>query len=250
MKYLTVTFLLLFLSVKIYSQTNRNNIRGKVFNDTISIKNVHIINKNSGMATISNAFGEFIIPVKRNDTLIFSAIQLRYKEIIINLSHINRKELQVHLKTKINKLNEIIIKNHNLSGNLKKDMKNVVQKYRVDEFTLNLPNAGKKPTTEIDHIKLRYNQYSGPIGLLYGWLSGDKKNLKKLEKLETERLVLDKIRNLIKDQYFIHTLKIPKDSISHFLTFCIPKRIIELYNQNKKNELIDILIYESKGYKK
>ena len=37
-------------------------------------------------------------------------------------------------------------------GNLKNDLENTKLNNKVDEFTLNLPNSGKAPVTEIDFI--------------------------------------------------------------------------------------------------
>ncbi len=233
-----------------YGQVNRILILGKITSDTTAVENVHIINKNSQKGTISNKNGEFQIPVTKNDTLIFSAIQFKYHELIITQALLNSKEIIIKLTNELTILDEVLVKQHNLSGYLQNDIENTSLKHHVDAFTLNLPNACKGPKNEVDVIRLRQGQYSGTIGQLYGWISGDLKNLKKLEKLETERLTLDKIRQFIKDAYFINELNIPKDHISHFLYYCKSRGVITLFEEDKKNEIVTILHEESKRYKK
>jgi len=83
-KKIIYVFIIIF-SIKLCAQDKRINILGKVKNDSLLVENVHIINKNSHKGTVSNQFGEFQIPVKVNDTLIFSAIQFGYKELVISV---------------------------------------------------------------------------------------------------------------------------------------------------------------------
>jgi hypothetical protein len=63
-------------------------------------------------------------------------------------------------------------------------------------------------------------------------------------------MALNNIRKLITDAYFIETLSIKKEDISMFVEYCKPKGILKLYKENKKMEVIDILIEESKNFKR
>jgi len=235
------------------SQKNRKNIIGKIFIDSLStaIENVHVINKNSQKGTISNRFGEFQIPVKVNDTLIFSAIQFRYKEFIITAFDVNQKTIFISLQSKINRLNEIILK-----------------KPENMAMELNLPNAGKKPLNKLESRLNYYSQKSVPIVILeaifnkqggindiYNIVSGNRKRDWKLTKLidegklrEYNQKEIQKIRLYFKDDFFIRALHIPKEEINLFLESSIKYNIINMFNSKKIIELIDILIKESKSY--
>jgi len=243
--------LTILFSLKIYGQKERIVIFGKIKGDSISLENIHVINKNSQKGTITNNYGEFKIPVKENDTLIFSSIQFEYKEYIVSIKELESKTIAIKLTSKINNLDEIVVKNHDLSGFLKNDLENTKLKNQVDEFSLNLPNAGKAPVTEVDFLNRKINYYTkgGSLNKLYGWVSGEKKELKKLRSLETESVVLLKIRELLTDKYLIETLNIKKEDIPAFIKYCKPKGIIKLFQQNKKNEVIDIIMGESKTFK-
>lgn len=248
-----ILFILAFLYVlTAFSQNDRLLIYGKISVDSLSQENIHIVNKNAKKGTVTNIHGEFQIPVKVSDTLLFSAIQFEYKELIISVKEIKEQKLLVSLKARINELDEVELKQHDLSGYLKSDIENASLKNHVDEFTLDLPNAGKAPITEVDFINRNINFYSkgGTITKLYGWISGEKKKLKNLRTLETEKMALNNIRKLITDAYFIETLSIKKEDISMFVEYCKPKGILKLYKENKKMEVIDILIEESKNFKR
>ena len=228
--------LIILFSLKMYGQAERTIVFGTIKSDSISLENIHVINKNSQKGTITNNYGEFKIPVKENDTLIFSSIQFEYIEHIVSTKELKSKTIVLKLSAKINNLDEIIVKNHDLSGFLKNDLENTKLKNQVDEFSLNLPNAGKAPVTEVDFINRKINYYSkgGSLNKLYGWVSGEKKELKKLRTLETESVILLKIRELVTDKYLTETLNIKKEDIPAFIEYCKSKEIIKLFQQNKK----------------
>lgn len=233
-----------------FSQERDLELFGSVSIDSISSEGIHIINTSSNKATLTNQYGDFRIVAKENDTLLFTSIQIKNKKTTITKEHLKNLQLSIKLEVDINQLDEVIIKKHNLTGSIYQDVTNTNLKNHVDEFTLKLPNAGNKPTTEIGFIKLRYGQFSGVIGSLYGWISGEKKKLKKIEKLATEDFYIKKINDFITPLFFVNELKIPKGKTFHFLEFCKPKGIIKLYREKKLTELIKILEKESKLYLK
>jgi len=243
-------FLLYFSTT--FPQDNRVLIYGKISTDSTASQNIHIINKNIRKGTTSNTSGEFEMLVKINDTLVFSSIQLKSKEFIITSKEIKSKKLLIILQAQINELDEITLKQHDLSGYLKNDSKNASMENYVNEFTLDLPNSGKAPVTEVDFVNKKINFYKrgGTITKIYGAISGENKKLKKLKKLVTEKMTLDDIRKLITDEYFTQTLNIKKDDIPIFIEYCKPKGIINLYKENKRLEIITILIKESKHFKR
>lgn len=233
----------------LFAQKSNKELLGKVKIDSILPESIHVINTTTNKATLTNENGEFKILVKENDTLLFTSIQIENKKIVILKKHLSSLQLIVNLKVNINKLDEVIVKQHNLTGRLYIDNKNTKLQHQVNAFTLKLPNAGKKkPQREVDHINLRFSQFSGIVGSLYGWISGEKKKLKKVKKLAIEDSYIKKIKEFIKTPYFVNQLKIPKDNIFHFLEFCKTKGIIKLYKEKKFTKLIEVITKESKLY--
>jgi hypothetical protein len=250
---------ILFLIVSVIShisfgQTERVTIQGKITSDSTFVENVHIINKNSRKATISNKYGEFQIPVKENDTLLFSAIQFRSKILIFKEALLENSQLiRINLQPKNNRLKEVIVKNPN---NIAKG--------------LGLPNADKKPLTKIESRLNYHTKASLPIAILATLLnkkggindmlyiaSGNRKRDRKLQKLidqdkfniQTEKDIQN-IRRYFKDTFFRETINIPTEEINFFIRYCLKKDIINLYYKEMYIEVIDIFISESKPYLK
>ena len=61
----------------------RVTVAGRIQGDSLYLEDIHILNLSSRQGTISNAYGEFQIPVKLNDTLIFSGLQFHTLGIIV-----------------------------------------------------------------------------------------------------------------------------------------------------------------------
>ena len=245
---LLIAFLLI---ANIYAQDNRILVKGMVLGDSLPIENVHIINISSNRGSLSNKNGEFKISVKENDTLMFSDIQYKIKEIIINNNHIINKKIKVKLDFNTNKLDEIVIfKNKQLTN------------------PLGLPNADKKPLNQIERKLNYYSQESMPIVILamllgqkggiedlYNIISGNRKKHRKLKSLmdqdETDafnKIRVEEIRTHFKDDLFLQTLHIPQDNISDYIHYCISKGIINLFEKERYLEIVDIFIKNEADY--
>ena len=257
-----LTFILLFsIITKTTAQENRIVISGKLYSEGVSIENIHIYNKNSGKGTISNAYGQFSIPVKVNDTIVLSGIQFYRKKILISDQHIKNKLVIIELFQKINELNEVELKAHNLTGNLTSDASNVkdsISKVNLKALDFSMIDFRKTVIQDIDEIDRKkppdITHLVSPMGPGVKVGIGLKKLLTKEEKklilLKKEFGTINEIRIFISEKYFADSLKIPLEEIDYFLEYCKSKGIVELYRQNRKIEVINLLINQSSEYRK
>ena len=243
-------FVLIAFSANLLAQENRQLITGKVFNDSVLVSNIHIINKNIKQGTITNHKGIFKIPVKINDTLQLSGIQFNAKMVIIRKNHIENKAINIFLSLKTNELEEIEIK-HNLTGNIVSDLKNAKIESNIADGVLDFSDIDFKPDIigddgdsgkPPDASKLTNPHI--PIGLTLAKISLGKPFKKKIPPVQ----VL--IRKEFGDDFFIKNLSIPLIHIDFFLNHCKSKGLINLYKTNKKLEFTDAMIKESKNYLK
>lgn len=232
-------FILFMISMQISAQDKRVMISGEIKSDSIAIENVHVINLNSKKGTVSDNYGVFKLKVQENDTLLFSDIQFENKMILIQKHHLEKKYIKVNFQIDINELDEVvIIKSANMSQ------------------ALGLPNADRVPLTQTER-KVNFYKNAGAISKLYGLISGEQKQRKKIQKLERadeelrsyQKEIL-KIRNYFKDDFFIKTLKIPEESINNFITSCLNIGIVDLYKKEKYLEIIDVFLAKSKTFEK
>jgi len=146
-----IIFLFICSALKVQSQERRFIISGKIKSSVKSVEGIHILNKNSLFGSISNSYGEFKIPVKLNDTLAFIGIQFYKLKIIITKKQLKNKMIIVHLLQKVNELNEVVIFNHKLTGNIVADAKSI-KKIIPNMDLLNFTNIDLSKVDEIDHL--------------------------------------------------------------------------------------------------
>lgn len=231
-------YILLFslISIQLYSQGIRVKVKGEIKSDSIPVENVHIYNKTTNRGEISNANGIFQISVRLNDTLLFSNIQYVKKKVIISKKHLERKFITVSLSQSTNELEEIVI--HNMAK------------------SLGLPNADKEPLEPTER-KINYYSKGGTINNLYGWISGDKKKLKKLQRLkdsddedfEKSMIIMD-VREQFQDAFFIKSLNISEERIDSFIYYCLDDNFMFLFSKERYIEIIDIFIKNREAFSK
>ena len=234
--------ILILTSLFSYSQSDRINISGKVFNDMEAVEGVHIINKNSEKGTITNVSGDFNISVQENDTLLISGVQFYFREILITEKIITDRFVTIDLLQKINELEEVEVQAHDLTGSLLFDaaaIKDTISKVAPAALDFTMIDFSKPIINDIDEIDRRKppdishltNPHFQPgIGASISIGSIKKKSY---------LTITDKIRNNLGDELFLKTLELPVEQIEPFINYCLPKGIANLYLQNRKLEMID-----------
>lgn len=101
---------------------NIEDFSGKVVSDSLDISGIHVVNKNSGATTITNRYGEFSIGVQPTDTIIFSAVHIKLQALVLDSLVISQPEINVYIEHAVNELQEVVVKPHDLTGNLEEDV--------------------------------------------------------------------------------------------------------------------------------
>jgi len=238
-------------AIHLYAQESRTTAVGEIKSDSLPTDNVHVINISSKRGTISNSTGNFQISIRVNDTLEFSNIQFNKKSVVIRQAHIDNRYIEVILFEKTNDLQEVVIKQ---SRNMAK--------------SLGLPNAGKKPLNKLERNLNHYSQKSTPIVILqallfkpggiddvYNIVSGNRKRDRKLKalidqdrQLEIDLENIQKIRDHFEDEFFIKTIKIPKEDIDSFIDYCLTEELLFSLNDERYIELIDAFVSKKEEY--
>ena len=246
MKKLLIICTLFFSAFYVFGQEKRILKQGKVVLENDPISDVHIINKNTNVGTITNDIGFFEIPMKVGDSLYFSHLNLKDKLILITKEVILLTDFRIQLNEKTVALDGFILEKPRSIFYVDKDiMPN--NGPVVNAKTLNLPYANTKVKKEDAVLKIR----SGAVVSLYNLLNslnGSSTRKKQLNKVVKEDATLLKIRNYFTDDFFITDLKIKKEYINPFLNYCIDKNIIATFNKNNVIKLTRLLMVESKDF--
>lgn len=252
--------ILIISSTTLLAQKDNFWLYGKLKDSSDVVKNANIINLKTNKGTFSNDFGDYKIIVSIGDTLQFTSVQHKTMYRIINNFIFRSEVLDVFMIDKTYKLAEVVIKRNDLDGFLSLDLKKTPEdrKGQALKKTMDLSNVNMGVIYNGDYIDQRVRPPSNnvdPTAIFAGAGGGVSIPVKYSEKLWALRRSLEFRKKFPKmllsefgELFFQNDLKIPPEKYYNFLEYCNPLGIEDLYKQNRKIELINILKKESKTY--
>ncbi len=237
MKHFLTTFLALFFFL-VTAQEKRNILRGKLLYRNSNVIAANVVNNSAQLNTITNGEGEFAIPARVGDEIIFSSVEFRIRTITITPEIIQKNRLVVEVNERITILDEIVIGPENTEKFL--DLKK-------EEFTR--VDYLQDKSTQIDNTIMRQNQLTNGLNMI----NIGKLLVKAIRKNEREKRLLQpsKVLPLIfEDSFFVEDLGIPQNEIILFmerLDRVLPSD--KLLKKEKEFELIEFLYGQSESYK-
>lgn len=251
--------ILLFGTLQVFSQINtRELLKGQVQIDSMDVENITILNTATHVKTNTGKMGEFEIYARVKDTLVFSSLSFSPLMIVLEKRDFDMQILRIRLTVEVNQLNEVIVKR--LSGDLERDtrkLKDRSQRIAVSEKVLFdtdfktdyltrpttppiIPNMS--PLMGVDFIK---------VGEMAGRLfKSTRKKDTGTATFVTDKIFADAVREKLSNKFFADVLKLKKEEIGPFLTYCDQGTITrELLEPQHEFELIDYLISKSKTYR-
>lgn len=250
---------LLFMSYVGISQEAKA-LRGRVVSKHNDVQNVAVQNKNTQQATITKEDGSFSILVGLNDTLVFSAVQLKKKELPVSEAVYNSSFVNVNMEEFVNELDEVIVQPYNLSGNLSKDLGGLQLEKDVSAEALGLPNAdvriisqSENKLNDADNGKYLYIIPMGiamNVNKILNRVSGRTKMLRERVKLDGAYTAIQEIENRYLDSILIAHLKIPNDRFYEFFYYCQMDDTFKDIS-DAKDELVlwEFLLKKSESYR-
>lgn len=240
---------MLFFAMKGFSQEKYALISGKIISSNNSVSNVHIINQNTKLGTVSNDNGDFEIMVSLNDILLFSSIEYERKEVSITENYIKYKRIMVELIPSVNELDEVFIEG--LTGNLNYDIKKVPYNTAPNHTFILKPVDLKKSLPADTHGFLGAPNVN-PFSMGGGGIGLPDKRYEAEQRLKREITRKKQFPSKIIKQfglaYLTDKLHIPEEKIHHFLAYCEDRNIINEFYKNNLIKVIQILQEESKSY--
>ncbi|MFK5972990.1 MAG: carboxypeptidase-like regulatory domain-containing protein [Flavobacteriaceae bacterium] len=267
----SVFILLLLVSFSAVAQ-QPTELEGRVYSKDNDVSGIHVMNSTTQRATVTDANGFFTIAVQLNDTLIFSAVQFKRKQILIRPSVLESSLVYVPLEDVLTELDEVIVMPYNLTGDLTKDMKNLSIDPVVTSSSLRLPNADVRVKTKnerrlfeadrgafvtmmpdtlnlrgiLELITIRINTHK-----IMNRLSGRTKKIKRDVATDKKLALLEKVRRAYPDSVFVQELKIPKAKHYDFMYYCEADSLFSIIsNTNDKLRLWEFLQKKSVVYRR
>lgn len=255
-------FLFLFATLHVVAQKNKHLITGTIKESDSIIKNAHIINLTTKQGTFSNDIGTYRMYISLGDSLKISSVQHKTEYIVVSKFDIENKIIDVYMIPKTHELDEIVLKKHNLTGNLLIDRKKTpidLNKKASQSFNELFKGYSIKDIMELpvgsDEMHLKKPESNGSplkrfkgIGVSSGIGSGKKEKLK-VKKITSNTFTSKSIVDMIGNEFFLE-LGIKKEYIYSFIDFCKAFNIQKLYEQKKILQLLTLFKKKSVVYLK
>ncbi len=212
----------LLLSISIQAQENKITLTGMIadFEDKTPLSGANIFNLSSLAGTATDNDGKFELLAKANDTIYIS--HLGYQSIKLHLTNdlLKGNELAIELHKKVEELEEVVIKTHQLIGVLEIDIKNVPKDKNARIHINGLPQTYEvgKPK-KVDYSSPLAAVFN-PVDFVYNLFGKEPKQLKKLKKLSSD----DKLRALmdkkVDRELMMEYLKMTPEEFNKLLNQC------------------------------
>lgn len=248
-------FLFFIATISVYSQSIE--ILGKV-SSISDVENIHVINNTAQAFTVTDKNGEFKIPVKLNDTVVFSSIQYKLKEIVITKQILDNKAVLVKLNEQINVLDEVVV-GKILTGNLLTDINNMTGDGPINFYDVGIPGYTGKIATQSER---RLSEASGfkpglgssgfGLGASVGFtpiinaITGRTKMLKNRVKIEEKTVLMERIKSRLGKDFFASN-PLEEDYRMDFFYFCTDDVNFLKYCKDKSD--FKVLIFLRMKYK-
>lgn len=197
-------------------------LKGKVVNaeNGVPLNNVHVVNLNQVVGTITNEGGNFEISAQPNDTLYFSFIGFKTIQIRVTNDMLKFQNTEVQLTELAYALEQVTVRPFQLTGYLEIDSKNIPvntsRRYSISGLDLGYEAGDRNPGAFARAMGSIFN----PADLLYNLFGSKPKQMKKLRKMKED----DEIRNLLSSKFDRQTLaallQVEKNEIDEILRNC------------------------------
>lgn len=209
-------------------------LKGKVIHEELSVQGIHVVNTSRGSAEITDVAGYFEISVRKGETLVFSGVQFKSKELTIDGSLFDATEITVYMEAFVNTLDEVVVKSHQLSGDLSSDLANANINRPLNFYDVGIPGFKGEPEEKIVSAKSLILStlllpISGGINIdaVYKHLSGYYKSLKKKRAMEADFQVVYSIIEFYGLYFFVENYKLDEEQVYVFVTGCFENSTIE-----------------------
>ncbi|MCD0464030.1 hypothetical protein [Flavobacterium sp. ENC] len=241
MKVSLLTTISLFSYQLSVSQTEKL-LHGKVVSNNNPLNKVEVINKTAKTSTRTNELGQFSIPVKEKDSILFFSKDYFFTRLKITQQNIDYNNILVNMIIKPEELDEVVV------TAIKFDKINISQ-HDIDTI---------KFTKDVGSLQKYTGVYDGTItnGMDFarmgtGLLNLFKKDKDELKKKSSETVFKKLIAASIPHDFFIKDLKLKPEEVDLFIEFCdADARSAKLIENNNILTTMDFLYAKNETFKK
>ena len=114
---ITLQLVLFFLVQLTFGQAEKvHEIRGKISADSVLVDRVNVVNLTTEKATVSDAKGFFVLPVKIGDIIVFTAVNLETLRKKIDLQDLSKEFIAIQMIPKSIILKEVVVNESSITA--------------------------------------------------------------------------------------------------------------------------------------
>lgn len=233
-------FFIFFSTVVLAQLNNQAAVKGRVNAYVSNLEGIYAINLKTEQAVVTDENGNFVIQAVVGDTLVFSGMQFKRKEVVLCAEDFENKILDVRLVALVNELNEVVIRNY---GNINATSLGIIpfgqKKYTAAERKL-------KTATDLNPSASLSGMPGGSISAdpLFNLISGRTAMLKKELEVEKKESYMRMLEKMFAPEHFIKTLQLPLDYIKGFEYYVVENKSFTKILDQKNKTTIEFLLGE------
>lgn len=224
--------LLIFLMLyAVFSFSQGVDLRGKVNAYILKLDGIYVINLKTEQAVFTDEEGNFSIKANVGDTLVFSGLQFKRKEVVVAEENISNKKMDVHLVATYQELNEVVIRNYG----------------SINAVSLGIVSSNLRHYTPAERkLATASSSRLNPQGLdpIINLISGRTTMLKKEVEVEKKENYIVMLEKMFDRDHFINTLHLPLDYINGFKYYVVENKRFTQILESKNLTTIEFLLGE------
>lgn len=215
-------------------------LKGRVASNAGDIEGIYVVNAQTEVMAITDAFGGFSIAAKTGDTLVFSSIQFKEYRVIVSKENFSDLDFSVKLSPVIHQLQEVIIKRYD---NINSVSLGIIP---GDQKSYTAAERKLQTATGLNATANAGTMAGGSVSAdpLLNFISGRTAMLKKEVAVEKKEAFMKLLENMFKPEHFVDRLKIPLEYVKGFEYYAVDNDKFTAILNAKNRTTVEFLLGE------
>ena len=215
-------------------------LKGRVASNAGDIEGIYVVNAQTEVMAITDAFGGFSIAAKTGDTLVFSSIQFKEYRVIVSKENFSDLDFSVKLSPVIHQLQEVIIKRYD---NINSVSLGIIP---GDQKSYTAAERKLQTATGLNATANAGTMAGGSVSAdpLLNFISGRTAMLKKEVAVEKKEAFMKLLENMFKPEHFVDRLKIPLEYVKGFEYYVVDNDKFTAILNAKNRTTVEFLLGE------
>ncbi|WP_051369525.1 hypothetical protein [Flavobacterium cauense] len=213
-------------------------LKGQVLADVKDVQGINVVNLALRKEVATDHKGLFSITAKPGDTLLFSAVQLKSRKIVIEKEDFDYLPYLVKMEVNVTQLKEVVIQQSNISA----ESLGLVQK-----GTKTYTPAERKLRTAGDFKPIHLLAILGgsmPFDPIINKINGKTDRLKKEIVVEKHQMVQVKLGNMFDEDFLTKELNVKQEYLDGFIVYVSENPKVKQALKEKNKTLVTFLLGE------